>query len=196
MLVEELVELLRSAVLLPVLRVPDRATGLAAAERCVAAGLPVVELTTTTPDWSGAVREIRSAWPDLVVGVGTVLEMEQAETALAAGAVFLISPVPVPEVRAGLRGRLPLIEGGFTPGELLAASSRGIAKFFPAHVGGPRMLESVLALRPAARIVPTGGIALDEVPRWLAAGALAVGVGAGVLGEPNLASHVRGLNRS
>jgi 2-dehydro-3-deoxyphosphogluconate aldolase/(4S)-4-hydroxy-2-oxoglutarate aldolase len=68
-----LAELLRSAVVLPVLRTPDRAGALVAVERCVAAGLPVVELTATTTDWADALREVRAAWPDLVVGVGSAL---------------------------------------------------------------------------------------------------------------------------
>ncbi len=191
---DEFADLLRAAVLLPVLRAADPRTALEQVERCVAAGLTVVELTTTTPGWTGAVREVRAAWPTLVVGVGTVLELQQAQAAAQAGAAFLVSPCPVPKVRQGIAGRLPLLEGGFTPAELLDVTSRGVAKFVPAHVGGPAMLGSVLALRPQARIVPTGGIALGEVPSWLQAGALAVGVGAGLLDEPDLAARVRALH--
>jgi 2-dehydro-3-deoxyphosphogluconate aldolase/(4S)-4-hydroxy-2-oxoglutarate aldolase len=193
---DELAELLRAAVILPVLRAADRSIALAQAERCVEAGLPVVELTATTKGWPKAVREVRAAWPSLVVGVGTVLELEQAEDAFDAGAAFLVSPCPVPDVRKRAGGRMPLIEGGFTPGELLKATSRGIGKFFPAHVGGPQMLRSVLALRPEARIIPTGGISLDAVPVWLDAGALAVGVGGGLTEEPDLAARVRVLQKS
>jgi len=191
--VDDLVEVLKSAVLLPVLRVADRGAALEQVERCVAAGLPVVELTTTTRGWPDALREVRAAWPSLVVGVGTVLQLGQAEAAVDAGAEFLVSPAPVPDVRQAVTGRLPLIEGGFTPAELLDATSRGVGKFFPAHVGGPRMLQSVLALRAEARIVPTGGIALGEVPLWRQAGALAVGVGVGLLDEPDLKSRIHAL---
>jgi 2-dehydro-3-deoxyphosphogluconate aldolase/(4S)-4-hydroxy-2-oxoglutarate aldolase len=186
--VDELAERLRSATVLPVLRAPDRAAALEQVQRCVAAGLPIVELTTTTGGWEQAVREVRASWPALVLGVGTVLEPEQAQAAVAAGAAFLVSPCPVPTVRQ--QAAVPLIEGGFTPGELLDATSRGIAKLFPAHVGGPQLLRSVLAVRPAARIVPTGGISLDAAPVWLAAGALAVGIGAGLLDHPDLAGRL------
>jgi 2-dehydro-3-deoxyphosphogluconate aldolase/(4S)-4-hydroxy-2-oxoglutarate aldolase len=186
--VDDLAERLRSATVLPVLRAPDRAAALEQVQRCVAAGLPIVELTTTTEGWEQAVREVRASWPALVLGVGTVLEPAQAQAAAAAGAAFLVSPCPVPAVRA--QAAVPLIEGGFTPGELLDATSRGIAKLFPAHVGGPQLLRSVLAVRPAARIVPTGGISLDAAPVWLAAGALAVGIGAGLLDHPDLAGRL------
>ena len=135
--VDDLAERLRSATVLPVLRAPDRAAALEQVERCVAAGLPIVELTTTTGDWEQAVREVRASWPALVLGVGTVLEPAQAQAAVAAGAAFLVSPCPSP--RCESRPQIPLIEGGFTPGELLDATSRGIAKLFPAHVGGPQL---------------------------------------------------------
>lgn len=193
---DELAGLLRSAVVLPVLRAPDRGAALAQVERCVAADLPVVELTATTKNWAKAVRDVRSTWPSLVVGVGTVLELEQAEAAFDAGAAFLVSPCPVPDVRKRAGGRIPLIEGGFTPGELLKSTARGIGKFFPAHVGGPQMLRSVLELCPDARIMPTGGISLDAVPVWIDAGALAVGIGGGLTDEPDLAARIRVLQKS
>lgn len=193
MTVDEFADLLADAVLVPVLRAPGREAALEQVQQCVAAGLPLVELTTTTPDWLELLHEVRAAWPSVVVGIGTVLEPAQAWAALEAGAAFVVSPCPVPDVRDALAGRLPLLEGGFTPGELLAATVRGVAKFFPAHVGGPDMLRSVLALQPQARIVPTGGIALGQVPPWLRAGALAVGVGEGLLDEPDLATRVESL---
>lgn len=192
---DELAEELRRSVLLPVLRAADRSTALAQVERCVVADLPVVELTATTKHWAKVVRDVRAAWPSLVVGVGTVLDLEQAEAALDAGAAFLVSPCPVPDVRKRVSGRLPLIEGGFTPAELLKSTDRGIGKFFPAHVGGPQMLRSILALRAGARIVPTGGISLDAVPVWREAGALAVGVGGGLFDDADLASRVRVLRK-
>jgi 2-dehydro-3-deoxyphosphogluconate aldolase/(4S)-4-hydroxy-2-oxoglutarate aldolase len=191
-----LADLLGSAVVLPVLRAADPDTALQQVRRAVAADVPVVELTTTIPDWTRVVREVRATWPALIVGVGTVLEVGHAQAAVEAGAAFLVSPCPVPHVRAAVTGGPTLIEGGFTPRELLEAASRGLAKFFPAHVGGPAMLASVLAVAPGARIVPTGGIAIDDTASWLKAGALAVGVGAGLLDEPDLAARLRALRRT
>jgi 2-dehydro-3-deoxyphosphogluconate aldolase/(4S)-4-hydroxy-2-oxoglutarate aldolase len=190
---EDMADILQSAVLLPVLRAPNVPVALEQVDRCVSAGLPVVELTTTTEDWPTAVRQVQEAWPSLIVGVGTVLEPKQAEAAIDAGAAFVVSPCPVPDVRPVTEGRLPFLEGGFTPGELLDASSRGLAKLFPANVATTQMLRSVLALRPRARIVPTGGIGLEDIPSWTAAGALAVGVGARLLEDPDLPSRVAAL---
>jgi 2-dehydro-3-deoxyphosphogluconate aldolase/(4S)-4-hydroxy-2-oxoglutarate aldolase len=86
---------------------------------------------------------------------------------------------------------VPFVEGGLTPTEVLEAASRGAAKLFPAHVGGVRYLTSLLAVAPGAQIMPTGGIPLDEVHDWLAAGALAVGVGNDLMAPGDIAARAR-----
>ena len=141
-------------------------------------GLPVVELTASTPGWPDAFRELRARAPGITIGVGTLRSAADAEAAVAEGADFLVSPHPAPRVRlvADTHG-VPMIGGGFTPAEVLEAADHGVAKLFPAHVGGITRMTSLLALVPGARIMPTGGVALAAVPEWLRAGAFAVGVG-------------------
>jgi len=190
---DELEARLSAAKVVPVLRAPSPAEAVAQAARCEAAGLDVIELTTSTPDWPLALAEARASFPDRLLGVGTILTARDAVTAMTCGAAFLVSPCPVPAVRAAALGRVPFMEGGMTTGEVLAAAAHGIAKVFPAHVGGPRFLRSLLAISPAARLVPTGGIALADVPTWLAAGALAVGVGSGLFADPDLALSIQRL---
>lgn len=190
---EELEELLREARVVPVLRTRSVDAAVAAAARCFEAGLPLVELTATTPGWIEAVTEVRSRFPDRVVGVGTVLQAEQAVAAVSAGAHFLVSPCPAPAVREVAAGRVPFVEGGMTVREVLDAADHGIAKLFPAHVGGPRFLSGLLALAPGARVVPTGGVALADVGDWLAAGALAVGVGSDLLAADDMTSALRAV---
>ena len=86
------------------------------------------------------------------------------------------------------------IGGGFTPAEVLAAADGGIAKLFPAHAVGPRYLRSVLAVAPpGTRVVPTGGIALDDVEAWLDAGAYAVGIGSELRPTPEHAERLQAL---
>lgn len=186
-----LADQLASARVVPVLRTDTAGAALEAAARCYAAGLPLVELTATTPGWEDALRWVRRDFPDRIVGVGTVLSAAQAVAAVDAGAHFLVSPRPVPQVRQALAGRVPFVEGGMTVAEVLDAAARGVAKLFPAHVGGPQYLRSILAVAPGSRIVPTGGIALAEVPQWLRAGALAVGVGSDLLAAPDLRAALR-----
>ncbi len=164
---------------LPVLRTDTADAAVAAASAAVDAGLAVVELTTTTPGWERALARVGAS--GAVVGIGTVTSAALARAAVDGGAAFLVSPWPVPEARAVARAAgIVLVEGAFTPAEVADAASRGPVKVFPAHVGGPAYLRSLRQVLPGAVLIPTGGIALDDVPAWLAAGAHAVGVGGGL----------------
>jgi 2-dehydro-3-deoxyphosphogluconate aldolase/(4S)-4-hydroxy-2-oxoglutarate aldolase len=112
--------------------------------------------------------------------------------AVEAGAHFCVSPSLAPAARAQLeRAGVPFVEGGLTPTEVFEASSRGIAKLFPAHLGGVQYLTSLLTVEPSARIMPTGGIPLGEVGDWLRAGAIAVGVGSDLTAPGDVAARVR-----
>jgi 2-dehydro-3-deoxyphosphogluconate aldolase/(4S)-4-hydroxy-2-oxoglutarate aldolase len=189
--------------LLPVLRIPDAAAAAGRAAALIRAGLRVVELTTTTNDWPDAVRAVTGSAVAggfagsartasyggdaayVMIGVGTVTTEEQAWSAIEAGARFLVSPFPVPAVRGvAAEACVPLVEGGFTPAEIADAAARGPAKVFPAHVGGPAFIRSLLAVLPGARLIPTGGIPVDQAVSYLAAGAIAVGVGSGLPSDP------------
>ncbi|MFJ4775843.1 bifunctional 4-hydroxy-2-oxoglutarate aldolase/2-dehydro-3-deoxy-phosphogluconate aldolase [Streptomyces sp. NPDC088762] len=176
--------------LLPVLREADADGAVRRTTDLLAAGCRAVELTTSTPDWADALaRTVPLAdahGRPALIGVGTVTTAAQARTALDAGAGFLISPYPAPEVReVAERREAVFIEGGFTPGEIAAAvRSAGAAKVFPAHAAGPRFIRSLKAVLPEALLVPTGGIRPGEVGEWLAAGAAAVGVGSGLPADP------------
>lgn len=174
---------LRKQRVLPVLRLGSGAAAVQAAYDVIAAGLTIVELTATTPDWESAVEAVRSRG-DAVVGIGTVTDEGIAKRAVDCGAQFLVSPWGAPAVRAVARqSGLTFLEGAFSPGEVAAAAALGPVKLFPAHVGGPSMLRGLRQLLPHSVVVPTGGISLDEVPAWLTAGAHAVGVGNDLLAE-------------
>jgi 2-dehydro-3-deoxyphosphogluconate aldolase/(4S)-4-hydroxy-2-oxoglutarate aldolase len=126
---------IRSSVVVPVIRTSTAEDALAVAAWALEQRLPALELTATIPGWLDALCEVAGA----VVGVGTLRTAEDARAACDAGARFLVSPVPAPEVAqvAAERGVL-MVGGGYTPAELLAAADGGIAKLFPAHAVGPR----------------------------------------------------------
>jgi 2-dehydro-3-deoxyphosphogluconate aldolase / (4S)-4-hydroxy-2-oxoglutarate aldolase len=188
----DLLEQLRASRIVPVVRVGAADEALDLARTCAQAGLRTIEFTATTKGWTEAVRAARAEWPDLVVGAGTMRTQDDAEQAAEAGAQFLVSPMPAPAVRGSAeRLGLPFVEGGFTPAELGAATAYGPAKLFPAHVGGPAYLRSLLAVLPGAAIMPTGGIQTTEVAQWLAAGAIAVGVGSDLTAPGDVAARVR-----
>jgi 2-dehydro-3-deoxyphosphogluconate aldolase/(4S)-4-hydroxy-2-oxoglutarate aldolase len=171
-----------------VLREPTPDKALAAARRLHDAGFGCVELTTSVPDWSEVVTVLRRELPELVTAVGTITTAEDATTAVAVGAGFLVSPHAAPAAReVARRADVPFIEGGLTPSEVAAAAAHGPAKLFPAHLGGPKYLGDLLSVMPRARIMPTGGIAPEDVQAWLDAGAVAVGIGSALAGRSDLA---------
>jgi 2-dehydro-3-deoxyphosphogluconate aldolase / (4S)-4-hydroxy-2-oxoglutarate aldolase len=189
-----IVEQLRAQRVLPVLRLPNATEATRAAVAMFAAGLGLVELTATTPQWEDALRDSLSAAPaDACIGMGTVTDADLADRAIQAGARFLVSPWPAPDVRAvAQEADVLFMEGAFTPGEVADGVRRGPTKLFPAHVGGTTYLRSLLAVLPGATIVPTGGIALGEIPDWLGAGAAAVGVGSDLL-KPGASDRLQQL---
>ena len=190
----ELLQALRPVPLLPVLRLRAADEAVALSQRLLGAGLRVVELTATTAGWPEAVAALRREQPGAVVGVGTITTAADAERALEAGAQFLVSPWPAPQVRpAAAAAGAAFLEGGCTPAEVADAVSRGPAKVFPAHLGGPAYVRTLLAVLPGAQLVPTGGVRLEDVPAWLAAGAVAVGVGSDLTAPGDLDERVRGL---
>src|SRR4051812_23233127 len=188
---QELERRLRAARLVPVVRVGEEAEAERIVERLLEAGLDTVEITATIPGWERVVGTLRERSDNLLVGAGTITTGEQARLAVAAGAHFCVSPRLAPDARPVLDGeRVPFVEGGLTPTEVLDAASRGIAKLFPAHGGGVGYLQSLLSVAPDALIMPTGGIALSEVTAWLAAGAVAVGVGSDLTAAGDVAERM------
>jgi 2-dehydro-3-deoxyphosphogluconate aldolase/(4S)-4-hydroxy-2-oxoglutarate aldolase len=167
-----------------VLRAPTADAFAAVADVLVTAGVTAIEVTLTS---RGAVEALaglrRQLPPHAVVGAGTVLTADQAKAAVDAGASFLVSPVLDLDLLAGLD--VPCYPGGLTPTEIFTAHRAGapIVKLFPAATVGPRYVKDLHGPLPDVRIMPTGGIAVEDVAAWLGAGAVAVGLGGPLLGD-------------
>jgi 2-dehydro-3-deoxyphosphogluconate aldolase / (4S)-4-hydroxy-2-oxoglutarate aldolase len=174
----------------PVLRLASSEETERAVECLADAGFRTFEITLTTP---GAVALIGrlAARADWLVGAGTVLDLDAARACVQAGAKFLVSPCLVAGMArlAHEAGRAALI-GGFTPGEILAADREGadIVKVFPASTGGPDHLRAIHAVFPAVRLCPTGGVSLQNLEAYFAAGAALVGVGNNIVDQRALAA--------
>lgn len=189
------IERIGAAKVLPVLRAADAETAYGYVREIFAAGLGVVELTTTIPGWADLLPDVVKAGGEALIGMGTVTTAADAEVAVERGAHLLVSPYPAPAVRSfAAEAGVLFVEGGMTPGELAATVPAGIGKLFPAHVGGPSYLKSVKAILPGLKIVPTGGISVSEVPKWLAAGAFAVGVGSDLYAGGDIAAKLAVLS--
>ena len=163
-----------------ILRAAGPAEAEAAGRALVAGGITVVEVAFTTPDAPAAITALRSACPDAIIGAGTVLDGAAAFAAVRSGAQFLVSPLVSEEVlRSGHRYGLAVIPGAATATEINSAMELGAdaVKLFPAGSLGVGYLRAITAAMPQVPFVPTGGITAADAPRWLAAGALAVGIG-------------------
>lgn len=170
----------------------DSSDGLIETCRALAAGgVGVAEITMTTPNAIEAIREASSVLPEVLMGVGSVLDGATAKQAIAAGAQFVVSPVFKTEVIDASHGLgKPVLAGAFTPTEILAATEAGadLVKVFPANHNGPKFFKDVLAPMPHLRLTPTGGVDLGTVKDWFAAGARCVGVGSALVKKDLIAA--------
>ncbi|GGM98347.1 2-dehydro-3-deoxyphosphogluconate aldolase/(4S)-4-hydroxy-2-oxoglutarate aldolase [Actinoplanes campanulatus] len=167
--------------LVAVLRAPTADGFAAVADVLVAAGITALEVTLTSQGALEAISGLCRQLPATVmVGAGTVLTDDDAKAAVDAGATFLVAPV------SGLGPQsVPFYPGTFSPTEIHAAFQAGapLIKLFPAGGLGPGYLKDVRGPLPGVRIMPTGGIGLDDIAKWLTAGAVAVGLGGPLIGD-------------
>lgn len=148
-------------------------------------GLRALELTLTNPEAISALRRVRAALPEFdrgeaTIGLGSVLRPDQAEAAIEAGAQFIVSPtMNLRTIEVCRQAGIAVIPGALTPTEILAAWEAGASavKVFPARSVGPAYLKDVREPLPFLRLIPTGGIDLDNLAAYFKAGAFAVGVG-------------------
>jgi 2-dehydro-3-deoxyphosphogluconate aldolase/(4S)-4-hydroxy-2-oxoglutarate aldolase len=156
----------------------------AAVRALVAGGVDVIEVTLTTPGALDAIARLSSDAPHSLVGAGTVLDEGSARDVVAAGARFVVSPTLERGVMRVCRDlNVPCMPGAFTPTELLDAFREGAShiKLFPASAVGPRYLREVLAPLQFLRVVPSGGVSLENAGEWIRAGAVAVSVGSALV---------------
>jgi 2-dehydro-3-deoxyphosphogluconate aldolase / (4S)-4-hydroxy-2-oxoglutarate aldolase len=168
---------------IPVVRARSLDEARQAVEAICDGGIPLVEITTTVPAAPAVIRELIGHYGrDLLVGAGTVLNAEQAESCLDAGAEFVVSPgLSVPVLRTAQSRRKLAIPGALTPTELMAARDEGasIVKIFPCgNLGGPGYIKALRAPFPDLGMIPTGGVNLSNAREYMAAGSWALGVGA------------------
>lgn len=158
--------------LVPVIKLDSPDDALPLAEALIAGGLPVAEITFRTDAARESIRKIRSAYPDMLTGAGTVLSLEQAKAAADAGASFIVSPgMNRDVVEFSIENHIPVFPGACTPTEIMAAMEYGleVVKFFPAkQYGGLDTIKALSAPFPSVRFMPTGGISEANIKDFLA----------------------------
>ncbi len=144
-------------------------------------GVKPVEVTMTVPNAIDVIKEFKSTVKDeVLVGAGTVLDPETARAAILAGVDYIVTPtLNLKVIEMCHRYGIVVIPGAFTPTEILTAWEAGadIVKVFPAGVAGPQYLKDIKGPLPQVRLLPTGGVTLENTPDFIKAGAVAVAVG-------------------
>jgi 2-dehydro-3-deoxyphosphogluconate aldolase/(4S)-4-hydroxy-2-oxoglutarate aldolase len=152
------------------------------ADACAEGGIGAIEITFTVPGALAVISDLvrRDAPKNILIGAGTVLDPETARAAILAGAQFIVGPSVSPETaRLCNRYQVPYMPGASTVSEIVAAMECGadIIKVFPGELLGPAFVKAVMGPLPQARLMPTGGVSVENAGDWIRAGCVAVGAG-------------------
>ena len=151
----------------PVVVLDDAAQAVPTAKAMLAGGVDVMEITFRTAAAADSIKAVNENCPDMLVGAGTVVNLEQAKFAVACGAKFIVSPGYDEETVAWcVENNIPVTPGCATPTEIMMAIKHGlkVVKFFPANVyGGLSAMKALSGPFPGIRFIPTGGVSLQNV---------------------------------
>jgi 2-dehydro-3-deoxyphosphogluconate aldolase / (4S)-4-hydroxy-2-oxoglutarate aldolase len=168
-----------------VIRLKDPGRLRAVVDALAAGGVRALEVTMTVPGAVDLIRELAPSMPaGFLLGAGTVTDATTAAAVIDAGASFVVGPVFRREVIDACHERgAAAIPGCFSPTEILAAHDAGadIVKLFPATALGPQFIKDVRAPLPQVKLMPTGGVTIENAGDWVRAGAAAVGIGSALV---------------
>ncbi|MEM9525321.1 MAG: bifunctional 4-hydroxy-2-oxoglutarate aldolase/2-dehydro-3-deoxy-phosphogluconate aldolase [Bacteroidota bacterium] len=177
-------ESFRSTPVVAILRGQPLTTCLKIAKTLQETGFFTLEVTMNTPQVATIISELRGRFPELNVGAGTVCTMSELEVALAAGAMFVVTPI-IDEavIRTCVERKIPVFPGAYTPTEIFHAWSLGAdaVKVFPASQLGVQYIKDLSGPLPQIKLIPTGGVALENIASFFSAGVAGVGMGSSLL---------------
>jgi 2-dehydro-3-deoxyphosphogluconate aldolase/(4S)-4-hydroxy-2-oxoglutarate aldolase len=179
--------LIRETGVIAILRARSSELLMAASDALKLGGVRVIEVSMTTPGaWDAVATAARRYGQDVLFGVGTVLDVAAAEAAIEAGAGLVVAPTLNLQVIAACnRAGIPVIPGCYTATEMFTAwqAEADMIKLFPASVGGPELVQALLAPLPQLEIVPVGGVTLETAAEFIRKGAAALGVGSSLVSQ-------------
>ncbi len=178
-------DIILDARLVAIIRLPDLRYADALVRALLAGGVRALEFTLTNRDSINVIRDMKTNHPEFangsaVIGAGTVITLDDLQAVLDVGAQFIVSPHTDPAVITACKdAHIPVMPGAYTPTEIMTAWQSGadVVKVFPSRALGPAYFKDVLSALPHLRLMPTGGVDLDNIAAYLASGAVAVGMG-------------------
>jgi 2-dehydro-3-deoxyphosphogluconate aldolase/(4S)-4-hydroxy-2-oxoglutarate aldolase len=187
---DQILNLIYTNKIIAVVRLKGEDNAIKVAEALVEGGIKIIELTLTTPNAFEIIKELSNLMDqDVLIGAGSVLNVEMAEKAIKSGAKFIVSPISNFDlIEVAHSNNLPVMLGAYTPTEIFSATKNGadIVKVFPADGLGMNYFKSIKAPMPNLNIMPTGGVTLSNVNEWIKAGASAVGIGSALVTSDQL----------
>lgn len=172
--------LLRQQRVIAVIRTSQSSLGRQMAQAMAAGGITLIEITWNSADAPGLIRQLRQELPLCTIGTGTVLNKEQLQQAIAAGAQFLFTPHVDPGLIAlAVAADVPIVPGALSPTEIVTAWQAGASavKVFPIQsVGGASYIKALQGPLNQIPLIPTGGVTMENAKELIAAGAIAVGL--------------------
>lgn len=159
--------------IVPVVVIEDVKDAVPTAQAMVAGGVPIMEVTLRTAAGLDSIRKIHEACPEVLLGAGTVLNLEQCKQVLEAGAKFIVTPGYDEEIVSYcVENNIPITPGCVTPTEIMKALSHGLTtiKFFPANVyGGLTAMKALSAPFVGIKFLPTGGVNAKNLDEYISA---------------------------
>jgi 2-dehydro-3-deoxyphosphogluconate aldolase/(4S)-4-hydroxy-2-oxoglutarate aldolase len=167
--------------ILAVIRGPSKELTLKMVDALIKGGINGIEITFSTPNALDVIEALAKNFStDILLGVGTVTQLDQLQAAQNAGAQFLVSPHTDKKlIKSMVKTGLPVMAGAVTPSEVMAALKWGtdIVKIFPGSLVGPSYIKALKGPYPDLKAMPTGGVDRNNIKDWFASGAVAVGAG-------------------
>ena len=153
----------------------------------VESGMNSIEITLTTPNALSVIKQLKSYYKgSILIGAGTVTDLDSAKKALDVGAEYIVTPVLNMEVIDYVKkSRFPVISGAFSPTEIYNSFHAGsdMIKIFPANLLGIENFKSIQVIMPKLTLMPTGGISMENAREWLNAGADVLGIGSSLIND-------------
>ena len=197
MQIEQVLEIIEVGRIVAIVRLDDLSQAVAISQALLAGGITALEFTLTNPAALQALAQVKAALPEFergqaVIGAGTVLNAETALSSIEAGAQFIVAPSTNFGTIAQCKQRgIAVMPGALTPTEIVAAWEAGasVVKVFPARAFGPAYLKDLREPLPHLKLMPTGGVNLDNAAEYIQNGAVAVGVGGNLVDKKLVASQ-------
>lgn len=183
---KDILELANSQGLLPPFNHADETAAKKILDAIYAGGLRIIEFTNRSenalPVFKSLIKHAEKNLPGLIIGIGTIMNAKQAKQFYKAGAQFIVAPVLTKEVgEFCVKNEILWMPGAATPTEIIHAHQWGadLVKIFPAEVLGPAFIKALKAPCPWVKVMPSGGVTLEEenLRQWFAAGAECVAIG-------------------